>query len=60
MALSAGDKLGPYEIVGLIGKGGIGEVYKARDSRLGRDVAVKVSAAQFTERFERKREQSRL
>src|SRR5215467_9452963 len=53
MALSAGDKLGPYEIVDLIGKGGMGEVYKARDSRLGREVAIKVCSAQFSERFER-------
>src|ERR1700674_188482 len=53
MALSPGDKLGPYEILELIGKGGMGEVYRARDSRLNRDVAIKVSAAQFTERFER-------
>ena len=50
--LSAGDKLGPYEIRALIGAGGMGEVYKARDTRLHRDV-VKVSAAQFPERFER-------
>src|SRR5580692_5105727 len=53
MALSPGDKLGPYEILALIGKGGMGEVYRARDPRLKRDVAIKVSAAQFTERFER-------
>ncbi len=53
MPLSAGDKLGPYEILAPIGAGGMGEVYRARDSRLGRDVAIKVSAAQFTERFER-------
>src|SRR5580658_1040799 len=53
MALKAGDKLGPYEIVSSIGKGGMGEVYRARDPRLGRDVAIKVSAAQFTERFAR-------
>jgi serine/threonine protein kinase len=53
MPLSPGDKLGPYEILEPIGKGGMGEVYRAHDSRLGRDVAVKVSAEQFGERFER-------
>jgi serine/threonine protein kinase len=52
MALSAGDKLGPYEILGLIGKGGMGEVYRAHDPRLRRDVAIKVSAEHFSERFE--------
>jgi Tol biopolymer transport system component/predicted Ser/Thr protein kinase len=53
MPLSIGDKLGPYEILAPIGKGGMGEVYRAHDSRLNRDVAIKVSAAQFSERFER-------
>jgi eukaryotic-like serine/threonine-protein kinase len=53
MPLSVGDRLGPYEVVALIGKGGMGEVYRARDPRLNRDVAIKVSAAQFSERFER-------
>jgi serine/threonine protein kinase len=53
MALAKGDKLGPYEIVEPIGKGGMGEVYRARDTRLGRDVAIKVSAERFSERFER-------
>src|SRR5258708_7522437 len=53
MALQAGDKLGPYEILAPIGKGGMGEVWKAHDPRLNRDVAIKVSAAQFSERFER-------
>jgi len=53
MPLQPGDKLGPYEIVAPIGKGGMGEVYRAHDSRLHRDVAVKVSNAQFSERFTR-------
>jgi serine/threonine protein kinase len=53
MPLATGDKLGPYEIISFLGKGGMGEVYRARDPRLNRDVAIKVSAAQFTERFER-------
>lgn len=53
MPLSAGDKLGPYEILAAIGKGGMGEVYKAHDPRLQRDVAIKVSAQRFNERFER-------
>jgi serine/threonine protein kinase len=53
MPLSPGDKLGPYEILTPIGAGGMGEVYRARDLRLKRDVAIKVSAAEFTERFDR-------
>jgi serine/threonine protein kinase len=51
--LSPGEKLGPYEILAPIGAGGMGEVYRARDPRLKRDVAIKVSAGQFSERFER-------
>jgi eukaryotic-like serine/threonine-protein kinase len=53
MPLSPGDKLGPYTILALAGKGGMGEVYRAHDDRLRRDVAIKVSGARFTERFAR-------
>jgi serine/threonine-protein kinase len=42
MELKSGDKLGPYEIASTIGKGGMGQVYRARDTRLGREVAIKV------------------
>ena len=53
MPLSAGEKLGPYEILAFLGAGGMGEVYRARDTRLNRDVAIKVSEAGFSARFER-------
>ena len=49
MALQAGTRLGPYEIVELRGKGGMGEVYRARDTRLDRDVAVKVLPTEVSE-----------
>jgi Tol biopolymer transport system component len=59
MSLAAGTKLGPYEIIAPLGAGGMGEVYRARDSRLGRDVAIKVlpeslsSSPENRARFER-------
>jgi len=48
MTLSAGTKLGPYEVLGALGAGGMGEVYRAKDTRLGRDVAVKVLPAHMS------------
>src|SRR5882757_3869914 len=59
MSLALGTKLGPYEIVAPLGAGGMGEVYRAKDTRLGRDVAVKVlpqhlsSNPEIRARFER-------
>src|SRR5213593_5106759 len=53
MPLSVGTRLGPYEIVVPIGAGGMGEVYRATDTRLGREVALKFSAERFSDRFER-------
>jgi len=59
MALQAGTRLGPYEVLSLLGAGGTGEVYQAQDTRLDRKVAVKVlapqlaSEAEFRVRFER-------
>jgi Tol biopolymer transport system component len=53
MSLTAGTRLGPYEITGSLGAGGMGEVYRATDTRLDRVVAIKTVATAFSERFER-------
>ena len=59
MALTSGTRLGPYEIIAQAGAGGMGEVYRARDSRLNREVAIKVlpdhlsANPELRERFER-------
>ncbi|HET7840146.1 MAG TPA: serine/threonine-protein kinase, partial [Terriglobia bacterium] len=60
--MNSGTKLGPYEIVGQVGAGGMGEVYRARDSRLERDVAIKVLPASFasdTDRLRRFEQEAR-
>ena len=54
MLLAAGTRLGPYEVLGLIGAGGMGEVYKARDTRLDRSVAIKVLPAELSADPERR------
>src|SRR5690349_1434168 len=53
MTLEPGATIGPYQIVARLGAGGMGEVWKAHDTRLHRDVAIKTSREQFNSRFER-------
>jgi Tol biopolymer transport system component len=53
VTLAVGARLGPYEILAPIGAGGMGEVYRAHDPRLGRDVAIKISNEKFSDRFSR-------
>src|SRR5580765_4643260 len=63
MRLQPGDRLGPYEILSALGAGGMGEVYRARDPKLGRDVAIKVVSEQFgsdSERVTRFRREAQL
>src|ERR1035438_9079086 len=55
MPLSVGDNLGPYEILAPLGAGGMGEVYRCRDTRLARDVAIKVLPESFATPFARDR-----
>ena len=63
MTLNPGTKLGPYEVIALLGEGGMGEVYRGRDARLGRDVAIKVLTGAFAadpERLARFEREARL
>jgi serine/threonine protein kinase len=63
MALSTGTRLGPYEVLAPIGAGGMGEVYRARDSQLGREVALKILPTAFandTDRVRRFEQEGRV
>jgi len=53
MSLSAGSRVGPYEVLGPLGSGGMGQVFRARDTRLARDVAIKVLPESFAENADR-------
>jgi serine/threonine protein kinase len=55
MSLEPGSRLGPYEIVAVLGAGGMGEVYRARDPRIGREVAVKILPPEFAASEDRRR-----
>src|SRR5215475_10180529 len=51
-SVAPGERLGPYEVLAFLGAGGMGEVYRARDPRMGREVAIKLVAERFSDRFE--------
>ena len=53
MSIAAGTRVGPYEVIAAIGAGGMGEVYRARDTKLGRDVALKILPDAFAHDVER-------